>query len=293
MKKFLGMVVLFLSLVCSVFSQQPPAIQNTNGWTVLKGTYGYVDFSLTTTYFKDTIQAFEISGVSKDIATASLSSGLLALGFEKDLTVSRSVLGKISAEFFLSKENNTDSIEVYMGLVDSTDNWWYSGKKYLLHPGLNTFVWDIGSSNISTFNKINFSYQFRTRVPLLNTGGVIFLKNILKVVGEDSSVIDLGVKSVTAVSPMIQTPKDFKLEQNYPNPFNPSTTIRFSIPKTEQVSLIVYNALGQEVKNLVSETKVQGSYEVNFDASNLSSGIYFYRLQAGNFAETKRMNFLK
>ena len=111
--------------------------------------------------------------------------------------------------------------------------------------------------------------------------------------GKDSSVIDLTNKSTTGVSPMVQSPKDFKLEQNYPNPFNPSTTIRFSVPKTEQVSLVVYNSLGQEVKTLVSGVKGQGSYEVDFNASNLPSGMYLYRLQAGNYTETKRMSFLK
>lgn len=90
-----------------------------------------------------------------------------------------------------------------------------------------------------------------------------------------------------------QIPTEFILSQNYPNPFNPYTTIRFTIPKREYVSLKVFNLLGQEVKNLVSEEKEQGVYEVSFDAFNLSSGTYFYRLQSGSFVETKKMQFLK
>ncbi len=95
-------------------------------------------------------------------------------------------------------------------------------------------------------------------------------------------------------------PDDLQLYQNYPNPFNPSTTIKFSIPNvisTEgrnlNVTLKVYDVLGNEVATLVNEFRNAGSYEVDFDASSLSSGIYFYRLQAGLFVQTKKMIFLK
>ena len=94
---------------------------------------------------------------------------------------------------------------------------------------------------------------------------------------------------------------NFSLEQNYPNPFNPSTTIKYSIPyviasetkQSQSVTLKVYDVLGNEVATLVNEEKVVGSYEVKFDASHLSSGIYFYKLQASSFVETKKMILLK
>ncbi len=91
-------------------------------------------------------------------------------------------------------------------------------------------------------------------------------------------------------------PSEFSLAQNYPNPFNPSTTIKYTIPNItlsgvegSRVQLKVYDVLGNEVAVLVNEEKPAGSYEVNFDASQLSSGIYFYKLQAGSFTETKKM----
>lgn len=95
--------------------------------------------------------------------------------------------------------------------------------------------------------------------------------------------------------------QSFILDQNYPNPFNPSTTIRFTIPfviasETKQsqfVTLKVYDVLGNEVATLSNEEKPAGRYEVNFDASGLSSGIYFYKLQAGNFVETKKLVLMK
>jgi hypothetical protein len=90
-----------------------------------------------------------------------------------------------------------------------------------------------------------------------------------------------------------EIPSQFILEQNYPNPFNPSTTIHFSVPSSEFVTLKVYDVLGNEVATLVNEEKSTGIYEVNFNAARLSSGIYFYKLQTGNFTETKKMLLLK
>lgn len=86
---------------------------------------------------------------------------------------------------------------------------------------------------------------------------------------------------------------EYKLSQNFPNPFNPSTTIQFSIPHSQFVNLKVYDVLGREVSTLVNEEKLPGNYEVKFDGSNLPSGIYFYRLQAGSFSQTKKLLLLK
>jgi hypothetical protein len=89
------------------------------------------------------------------------------------------------------------------------------------------------------------------------------------------------------------TPHSYKLNQNYPNPFNPSTTISFSIPVQEKVSLKIYNILGMEVSALMDEVKSPGNYTVRFDAKNIPSGIYFYVLKTGNFMDVKKMILLK
>jgi len=81
--------------------------------------------------------------------------------------------------------------------------------------------------------------------------------------------------------------------QNYPNPFNPITNIEYSIPKTSFVTLKVFDLLGREIRTLVNKEKAVGTYHVSFDASNLSSGIYLYRLQSDNFIETKKLIFIK
>jgi hypothetical protein len=88
-------------------------------------------------------------------------------------------------------------------------------------------------------------------------------------------------------------PYEFSLSQNYPNPFNPVTTIKFDIPINSIVRLKLYNILGEEVITLVNEEKSTGSYKIEFDATALPSGIYFYRLQAGSYIETKKMVLLR
>ena len=97
----------------------------------------------------------------------------------------------------------------------------------------------------------------------------------------------------TAAEKFDQLLEEFSLEQNYPNPFNPSTIIKYSIPEKSVVILKIYDLLGSEVETLVNEEKSSGSYEVEFDGSSLTSGIYVYTLQAGSFVETKKMILLK
>jgi len=83
------------------------------------------------------------------------------------------------------------------------------------------------------------------------------------------------------------------LEQNYPNPFNPNTIIKFSISEEVRVNLSVYNILGERVKELKNEMMKPGYYEVEFNASALTSGVYVYKIQAGDFVQIKKMVFLK
>jgi len=88
-------------------------------------------------------------------------------------------------------------------------------------------------------------------------------------------------------------PNEYILLQNYPNPFNPSTTIRYSIPKESFVTIKVYDIIGREITTIVNERKPAGNYSFNFNASNFSSGVYFYRMQAGGFTETKKFILIK
>lgn len=98
---------------------------------------------------------------------------------------------------------------------------------------------------------------------------------------------------ITDVKELDVSPTEFALFQNYPNPFNPSTTIEFSIPQKSNVSLVVYDALGSVVMKLIQGEHSTGVHKVNFNSSNLSSGIYFYRIQAGSFNESRKMILIK
>ena len=85
----------------------------------------------------------------------------------------------------------------------------------------------------------------------------------------------------------------YELAQNYPNPFNPITRIRYQIPEPSLVTVKVYDVLGNEIASLLREEKIAGSYEIEFNGSSLTSGIYYYRITAGSFSQTKKMILLK
>jgi hypothetical protein len=99
---------------------------------------------------------------------------------------------------------------------------------------------------------------------------------------------------ITSVGPpSADLPTRFSLNQNFPNPFNPSTTIRYGLPARSHVSLTVFNTLGQQISVLQDGEQEAGYNEAQFNATNLSSGVYFYRIQAGDFVQTKRLLLLR
>jgi hypothetical protein len=105
-----------------------------------------------------------------------------------------------------------------------------------------------------------------------------------------SAVIDLATE-INQISGNI--PIKFELSQNYPNPFNPVTQIKYQITNNSFVNLIVYDILGKEVATLVNKNQTAGTYEVKFDASKVSSGVYFYKLISGSFSDIKKMTVVK
>ena len=100
------------------------------------------------------------------------------------------------------------------------------------------------------------------------------------------------IGSITSVHSLLE-PSNWELDQNYPNPFNGTTTISYSIPKSCYVTIEVYDVLGKKISKLVDDGKSAGSYKIEFDGSKYTSGVYFYRMQAGDYIETKKLILLK
>jgi len=160
----------------------------------------------------------------------------------------------------------------------------------LFYSSEDTFYWKKieGSENLSLFAGFSgFSYYLHN------------LKNIY--INDIERKIYLGTAMGIFRTDIVTTvlnegklfPNDLSLEQNYPNPFNPSTNIRFTITDFGFVSLKVYDMLGRVVATLVNEDRLAGEYEIKFDATGLTSGIYFYQLKAGSFTETRKMILLR
>jgi len=117
---------------------------------------------------------------------------------------------------------------------------------------------------------------------------------IYTIATDEESVVLPPIPPIVSVDDELASqPEDYNLSQNYPNPFNPSTTIRYSIPSPDLVRIKIYDILGREVQMLVNELQQAGTYEVQFDASGLASGIYLYRIESGNFLQTRKMILLK
>jgi hypothetical protein len=137
-------------------------------------------------------------------------------------------------------------------------------------PGFGTSI-EIHSYTYNDSELKNGSYSYRLKQ--IDYDGSVFYSDIINI--------------------EVNIPGEFSLEQNYPNPFNPSTKIKFQIAVKEFVSLKIFDLLGNEVETLVNEEKSAGEYEVQFKADQLTSGIYIYKLDAGNFSQTKKMMLLK
>ncbi|MCH8303919.1 MAG: T9SS type A sorting domain-containing protein [Candidatus Marinimicrobia bacterium] len=160
----------------------------------------------------------------------------------------------------------------------------------------NSLVWDVDNDGVD-------------ELVLTHRGGNGMFLSVIslspKTAGDVSSGVDVFVEfEETFVfvgvddARSAQTPREFSLGQNYPNPFNPSTSIMYDVPLTSNVSLIIYDILGRNVRTLLNEQRNAGSYSVEWDGKNsngllVTSGIYFYRLEAGEFAVTKKMVLLK
>ncbi len=164
--------------------------------------------------------------------------------------------------------------------------WGYASVGNYIIAGMSTgMFWS--SNNGTTWNDPVAGYIF---------GQYVFsmAQNLQYVFAGTGSVYRRPTSQFTGLNTLSSNvPKDFSLSQNYPNPFNPATNIRFGLPQSASVVLRVYNQLGESVSELVNQKLAAGEYEYNFDASALSSGVYYYKLIAGDYSETRKMILIK
>ena len=185
-----------------------------------------------------------------------------------------------------SNTNLNDLVHTKM-LLGSTDPCavsWFAAKYILTPIAVDPYNTD------PDLQGSNYKNNLESWTNCLRDSGFACTKDSLEI-----SVYDRNVLSVTTLD--IKEDKAFasyfQLNQNFPNPYNPTTTVKYHIPELNFVTLKVYDVLGNEIASLVNEEKQIGTYEVEFDGAGLSSGIYFYKLQAGAFVETKKMLLLK
>ncbi len=177
----------------------------------------------------------------------------------------------------------TDSIQIW---VNTTTN-----NPEGTRVKIGSIVWPNGSVygrfqryrySLSQFSGQTIAIGFRYYMNLQDANGLLVQLDDIYVGGS------VGIENISS-----DIPKSYRLSQNYPNPFNPVTNIAFDIPKSSYAVLRVFDMLGREVAMLINEKLDAGSYRVNFDASNLSSGTYFYSLTTSNFSQTKKLTVIK
>ncbi|MBK8946646.1 MAG: T9SS type A sorting domain-containing protein [Ignavibacteriae bacterium] len=197
-----------------------------------------------------------------------------------DSLITKGGLGELQNINLITYDYNTNSQITYELQQSWTSNNWSDFKKFIYDYNENNLLvnrraemfsggnWGLVDESLLIKDSLATEYNF--------IGGEIILHYSTIMVNIEKDIV-----------------KEYKLFQNYPNPFNPTTTIKYSIPKQEQVTIKIYDILGKEIKTLVNEIKSRGNYQVDFDASSLASGIYFYRLQVNKFSDIKKLLLVK
>jgi len=230
---------------------------------------GYEEFGAS--WFTSSVTAYGLS---------SRCAWILANGMHADFTTILKYSGTYDVQFIVPTTQNAHNHADYIILVGGIP--------------IDTVVVDqnLGSGEFVSIGEFNLPASVPVALRIQDNGGntqtspygIVLRADAVKFVHEKQSV---------GVSNELNIPAEFKLMQNYPNPFNPTTTIRYDIPKVSQVTLTIYNMNGQVVEKLVNQKQEPGFYSVNWDAQNVSTGVYFYRIQAGDFQQVKKMLLIK
>jgi uncharacterized delta-60 repeat protein len=188
--------------------------------------------------------------------------------------------------------------EAYAIAVDASDNIYVTGGSYFSVTNYDYATVKYNSSGVEQWvaryngpgNDVDVSYALA-----VDASGNVYVTGLSPGSGTNNDYATVKYEQVATSVREVGTsvPVKFVLEQNYPNPFNPTTTIEFSIPGSEFVTLKIYNTLAQEIATLVSERLTAGKYKYEWDANGLASGVYLYRIQAGDYVEVRKMLLLR
>jgi photosystem II stability/assembly factor-like uncharacterized protein len=250
----------------------------------------------------ESIKSFAISGSNMFAGTGSgvylstnsganwtqVNNGLTNISVDNLAAGGTNIYAKIGKKVFISHNNGTNWTEVFNGSM-------FTYLTALEASGTNVFVLTdngifLSRDNGSSWAKVNTDF---TKYPFLTIsvngtdlyagtyGGGVWRVSIPEII---TSLKEYPEKELSEI---------FSLEQNYPNPFNPRTNIRFSIPRETHVLICIYNSMGKEVTKLISQQMHAGIYTAEWNADGYASGIYFCRIIAGNYTETKKLLLLK
>lgn len=235
---------------------------STNRTTIQAGGTATDSVNITTTGNVNGVQAF--------VALNHGAVGKLSMSLISPTGVTVNLLPAQNASL-----TDHDIMTIFDPAADSTISF-TNGLKAPFSPRVKPF------GSFTSFNGSIATGKWKLRITDATTGTMLRLLN------------GWGLKlGITVGVNDNELPTNFELNQNYPNPFNPTTTISYSLPKTAFVTLKIFDTLGREVTTLVSENKLPGKYEVQFDGTKLSSGVYFYKITAGNYIETKKLILIK
>jgi hypothetical protein len=236
-------------------------------------------------------------------------TGTYRMGFSaSELPIANLTLGSgdqwdtsfVSSQYTFSQINSGDHLthDLYRYKTNSTIEGQVTFDNNPPNTQINLFASNPDTGGVQTLSDMNGYFIFHVSDKIYNYN--INLNYMLQGYNYNTVVAHPGDKNVivnlssTGISDNESSqPTDYSLSQNYPNPFNPSTAISYSLPISGHITLKVFNILGNEVTTLVNEDKAAGKYNIKFEASNLPSGIYFYKIQTGSFSETKKMILLK
>lgn len=206
----------------------------------------------------------------------------------------------VSSQYTLSQINSGDHLthDLYRFKTNSTIEGKVTLDNNVPNFEINLFASNPDTGGVQTLSNMNGDFIFHVSNKIYNYNINLnympqgyYYNTVVAHPGDKNVIINLTTTDVQEEE--LSAPTEYSMSQNYPNPFNPSTIIVYTVPTTGLVTLKVLDILGKEVATLVNEVKATGKYNMEFDGSNLSSGVYFYKLQSGTFSQTKKMILLK